>query len=195
MVSGAPKGQERPLFPIRPLSLSLKRKRRTFFLGGETTFFCSCLGFLGFRERFFFESEGTLWKCQISGRKKSTTHTPSSKTLHKQRERERREKGRESEEEEDRRLRRLPLPPFLSPSFFWEEEDVLDDERERTLIEIVTPHDYTIICAQRESTKRARERAKEREKRGEEDGLLLFLSRASFVGSRKRRTPWQTRRI
>ena len=108
--------------------------------------------------------------------------------------RERREKGRESEEE-DRRLRRLPLPPFLSPSFFWEEEDVLDDERERTLIEIVTPHDYTIICAQRESTKRARERAKEREKRGEEDGLLLFLSRASFVGSRKRRTPWQTRRI
>ena len=110
--------------------------------------------------------------------------------------RERREKGRESEEEEDRRLRRLPLPPFLSPSFFWEEEDVLDDERERTLIEIVTPHDYTIIiCAQRESTKRARERAKEREKRGEEDGLLLFLSRASFVGSRKRRTPWQTRRI
>ena len=54
----------------------------------------------------------------------------------------REEKGRESEEEEDRRRRRrLPLPPFLSP-FFWE-EDVLDDERERerTLIEILTPHD------------------------------------------------------
>ena len=135
-------------------------------------------------------------KCQISGRKKSTTHTPYVEDS-TQAERERREKGRESEEEEeDRRLRRLPLPPFLSPTFFWEEEDVLDDERERTLIEIVTPHDYTIIiCAQRESTKRARERAKEREKRGEEDGLLLFLSRASFVGSRKRRTPWQTRRI
>ena len=88
----------------------------------------------------------------------------------------------------------LSLPSSL-PLFFGRRRTFWTTKERGPLIEIVTPHDYTIICAQRESTKRARERAKEREKRGEEDGLLLFLSRASFVGSRKRRTPWQTRRI
>lgn len=118
-----------------------------------------------------------MGKCQISGRKKSTTHTPYVEDS-TQAERERREKGRESEEEEeDRRLRRLPLPPFLSPTFFWEEEDVLDDERERTIDRNCdTSRLYYNLCAEREHETRARESERKREKRGGGRSTSLSLA-------------------
>lgn len=119
-----------------------------------------------------------MGKCQISGRKKSTTHTPYVEDS-TQAERERREKGRESEEEEeDRRLRRLPLPPFLSPTFFWEEEDVLDDERERTIDRNCDTSRlyYYNLCAEREHETRARESERKREKRGGGRSTSLSLA-------------------
>ena len=133
---------------------------------------------------------------KISGRKKKhNTHTVVVVVEDStRREREERREERAKKKKTVVYVVSLSLPSSL-PLFFGRRRTFWTTKERGPLIEIVTPHDYTIICAQRESTKRARERAKEREKRGEEDGLLLFLSRASFVGSRKRRTPWQTRRI
>ena len=127
-------------------------------------------------------------------KKKHNTHTVVEDSTQAEREREERREERAKKKKTVVYVVSLSLPSSL-PLFFGRRRTFWTTKERGPLIEIVTPHDYTIICAQRESTKRARERAKEREKRGEEDGLLLFLSRASFVGSRKRRTPWQTRRI
>ena len=108
-------------------------------------------------------------------KKKHNTHTVVEDST--QAERERREKGRESEEEEDRRLRRLPLPPFLSPTFFWEEQDVLDDERERTIDRNCdTSRLYYNLCAEREHETRARESERKREKRGGGRSTSLSLA-------------------